>query len=95
MFNQNSGSRTRDGRDRVMLRDPKPVIAETLRFNGEHRRLPESLRRRRTAGNGCEVKNGEGDHVRIYPKGGLVGPSSLKGTFVELFHPSGRARCDQ
>ena len=85
MLNENSGSGTRDGRDRVMLRDPKPVIPETLRFNGEHRRLPESLRRRRTAGDGREVKNGEGDHVRIYLRGGPIGSSPSKGTFVSSF----------
>ena len=79
MLDEDSGSGTRDGGDGVVFGDPEPVIPQALSFDGEHRRLPESLRGRRTARDGREVKNREGDHVRIYLKGGQIGPSPPKG----------------
>jgi hypothetical protein len=54
----------------MMFGDPKTLIAKSLRFDGEHRRLSKGLRGRRAGSDGGEVEYGEGDHDRIYLTGG-------------------------
>ena len=92
MLNENGGGGARDGRDGVVFGDPKPVIPETFRLDGEHRRLAQSLRGRRTARDGREVEYRKGDHVRIYLKGGQIGPPPVKGISVEFFPASSHPR---
>jgi hypothetical protein len=53
-----------------MFGDPKALIPQSLRLDGEHCGLSESLCGRGASSDGREVEYGEGDHDRIYLTGG-------------------------
>jgi hypothetical protein len=78
MFDENGRSGTGYSRNGVMFRYPKTLVAKSLRFHGEHRRLLEGLGGRGASGDSGEIEYGDGDHDRIYLTGGNfeVAPSN-------------------